>query len=56
MTNKDKPHGALGSNAPLERVSVEEPIAVAKEVAETPLVEEQEVVYLRDDLRPGSAG
>jgi hypothetical protein len=61
MSN-DRPHGALGSNQKLERVPVEEP--VKKEIKEettpdspVPLQEpeEKDVVYLREDLRPGQA-
>ena len=56
-------HGALGSNKPLERVPVDEQEANSpptdepfelKEVESKPLKSagDEDVVYLRDDLRP----
>jgi hypothetical protein len=55
-------HGAFGSNAPLERVPVEEPEIpqpvdgsdeLFPEVERQPLKNaEEDVVYLREDLRP----
>lgn len=57
----DKPHGALGSNKPLERVPVEEPVVPAEneKVSEGDPVptssatnNDGDVVYLREDLRP----
>lgn len=62
MTNKDKPHGALGSNKPLERVPVPEEIIPAVEekeeiISEVPVAtssatkDDGDVVYLREDLR-----
>ena len=64
MTNKEKPHGALGSNKPLERVPVvEETIPAFEEkeeetIPDVPVAtssateDDGDVVYLRDDLRP----
>lgn len=62
MTNKDKPHGALGSNKPLERVPVPEEVIPAVEekeeiISEVPVTtssatkDDGDVVYLREDLR-----
>lgn len=53
-------HGAFGSNAPLKRVPVEEPEIQTPETDELfpelerkPLKsEDDDVVYLREDLRP----
>lgn len=62
MTNKEKPHGALGSNAPLARVPVEEDVPAEKEkeevIADVPVAtssatkDDGDVVYLREDLKP----
>ena len=57
MTNKEKQHGAMGSNAPLERVPVvEEEVPQESEVpgatsSATEKDDEEDVVYLREDLR-----
>lgn len=51
--SKEKPHGALGSNAPIARVPVE-PEDAAAQPQPTMEKEDNDVVYLRDDLRsPG---
>jgi hypothetical protein len=65
MTNKDKPHGALGSNAPLERVPVEDDAPAEKEEetvddasVATPFAtkkDDEDVVYLREDLKPSGS-
>ena len=60
MTNKDKPHGALGSNAPLERVPVEDDAPAEKDDASvaTPSAtkkDDEDVVYLREDLKPSGS-
>ena len=58
MTNKDKPHGALGSNKPLERVPVEDDVPAEDAPVATSSAtkkDEEDVVYLREDLRPSGA-
>jgi hypothetical protein len=64
MTNKDKQHGALGSNAPLERVPVEDDALAEKEETvddasvATPFAtkkDDEDVVYLREDLKPSGS-
>jgi len=62
MTNKEQPHGAMGSNAPLARVPVEEDVPAKKEkeevIADVPVAtssateDDGDVVYLREDLKP----
>lgn len=64
MTNKENPHGALGSNQPLERVPVveettpaieekeEESVPDAQESTSSATEDDGDVVYLREDLRP----
>lgn len=44
MTNKDKPHGALGSNKPLERVPVPEEIPLADEGISLTVEKTEEII------------